>query len=50
MLIIDRIDLRDVKTLGFANADAIARKVIQLFDDGKFDVATLFYSQFKSVI
>jgi F-type H+-transporting ATPase subunit gamma len=49
-LIIDRIDLRDVKTLAFANADAIARKVIQLFDDGKFDVATLFYSQFKSVI
>ncbi len=49
-LIIDRVDLRDVKTLGFANADAIARKVIQLFNDGQFDVATLFYSQFKSVI
>jgi F-type H+-transporting ATPase subunit gamma len=49
-LIIDRIDLRDVKTLAFGNADAIARKVIQLFNEGKFDVATLFYSQFKSVI
>jgi F-type H+-transporting ATPase subunit gamma len=48
--IIDRVDLREVKTLGFANADAIAKKVIGLFNDGAFDVCTLFYSQFKSVI
>jgi len=49
-LIIERIDLRDVKTLGFVNADAIARKVIALFSHGEFDICTLFYSQFKSVI
>ena len=49
-LIIDRIELREVKSVGFVNADAIARKVIALFNDGQFDVATLFYSQFKSVI
>ncbi|MBN9071873.1 MAG: F0F1 ATP synthase subunit gamma [Rhizobiales bacterium] len=49
-LIIDRIELRDVKQVGFANADAIARKVIQLFNQGQFDVCTLFYSEFKSVI
>jgi F-type H+-transporting ATPase subunit gamma len=49
-LIIDRVDLREVKTLGFVNADAIAKKVINLFADGQFDVATLFYSNFKSVI
>jgi F-type H+-transporting ATPase subunit gamma len=49
-MIIDRVDLREVKTLGFVNADAIARKVIHLFGEGQFDVATLFYSQFKSVI
>jgi F-type H+-transporting ATPase subunit gamma len=49
-LIIERIDLREVKTIGFANADAIARKVIQLFGQGEFDVCTLFYSNFKSVI
>ncbi len=49
-MIIDRVDLREVKTLGFVNADAIAKKVIQLFAEGKFDVATLFYSNFKSVI
>jgi len=49
-LIVDRIELREVKQIGFANADAIARKVIGLFNDGGFDVATLIYSQFKSVI
>ncbi|KRB20987.1 MULTISPECIES: F0F1 ATP synthase subunit gamma [Mesorhizobium] len=49
-MILDRIDLREVKTLGFVNADAIAKKVIHLFNDGGFDICTLFYSQFKSVI
>ncbi|MBN9257736.1 MULTISPECIES: F0F1 ATP synthase subunit gamma [unclassified Mesorhizobium] len=49
-LILERVDLREVKTLTFANADAIARKVIHLFNEGGFDVCTLFYSQFKSVI
>jgi F-type H+-transporting ATPase subunit gamma len=49
-MIIDRVDLREVKTLGFVNADGIARKVIHLFNEGGFDVCTLFYSQFKSVI
>ncbi|RWD72109.1 F0F1 ATP synthase subunit gamma [Mesorhizobium sp.] len=49
-LILERVDLREVKTLGFVNADAIARKVIHLFNEGGFDICTLFYSQFKSVI
>ena len=48
--IIDRVELRDAKQVGFAHADSIARKVIGLFNEGGFDVATLFYSQFKSVI
>ncbi|TIT73170.1 MAG: F0F1 ATP synthase subunit gamma, partial [Mesorhizobium sp.] len=49
-LILERVDLREVKTLGFVDADAIARKVINLFNQNGFDVCTLFYSQFKSVI
>jgi len=49
-MILERVDLREVKTLGFVNADAIARKVIHLFGEGGFDICTLFYSQFKSVI
>ncbi len=49
-LIVDRIELREVKTIGFANADAIAKKVIAQFNEGEFDVCTLIYSEFKSVI
>ena len=49
-LIIERVDLREAKTLGFVHADEIARKIIHLFDEGGFDVCTLFYSEFKSVI
>ncbi len=49
-LIIDRVDLREVKRIAFANADEIARKIIGLFDEGEFDVCTLYYSEFKSVI
>ena len=48
--IIDRVELRDAKQVGFVHADGIAKKVIALFNEGGFDVATLFYSQFKSVI
>jgi len=49
-LIIDRVELREVKQIGFMNAQAIAEKVIALFNDGGFDVCTLIYSEFKSVI
>ena len=49
-LIIEFVDLRDVRHVGYEEADMIGRKVIQLFDEGEFDVATLFYSRFKSVI
>ncbi|MEO4001094.1 F0F1 ATP synthase subunit gamma [Mesorhizobium sp. CAU 1732] len=48
--IIDRVELRDAKQVGFVHADAVSRKVISLFNQGEFDVATLFFSQFKSVI
>ena len=48
--ILDRVDLRAVKQIGFANADAIGHKVIALFEQGAFDICTMFYSEFKSVI
>jgi F-type H+-transporting ATPase subunit gamma len=48
--IVDRIDLKAVKQIGFANADEIAKKVLGMFDAGEFDVATLYFSEFKSVI
>ncbi|MGI9515358.1 MAG: F0F1 ATP synthase subunit gamma [Anderseniella sp.] len=49
-LIVDRVDLREVKQVAFANAHDIAGKILSMFDDGEFDVATLFYSEFQSVI
>lgn len=48
--IIELIELRSVRQLGFENGDAIGKKVIQLFEQGEFDVCTLFFSKFKSVI
>jgi F-type H+-transporting ATPase subunit gamma len=49
-LIVERKELRDVKKIGFDNADMIGRRIIEMFDAGEFDVCTLFYSEFKSVI
>lgn len=48
--IIEFVDLRSVRQIGFEQADMIAQKVLGLFDAGEFDVATLFYSRFRSVI
>lgn len=48
--IIDLVDLKSVKQIGFANAHAVATKILDLFDEGGFDVCTLFYSEFKNVL
>jgi F-type H+-transporting ATPase subunit gamma len=48
--IVETIELRGVRTLGFEHAQKIAEKIIALFDKGEFDVCTLFFSRFKSVI
>ena len=48
--IIDRVDLRGHKQVTFAVAGGIANKVLALFEAGEFDVATLYFSEFKSVI
>jgi F-type H+-transporting ATPase subunit gamma len=48
--IVEHVDLRAVRQLGFVNAEDIAKKVIARFEGGEFDVCTLFYSRFKSVI
>jgi F-type H+-transporting ATPase subunit gamma len=48
--ILDRVDLKGIKQLSFANAQAIADKILALFRGGEFDVATLYFSEFKSVM
>jgi F-type H+-transporting ATPase subunit gamma len=49
-LIIERKELRDVKRVGFENADQVGKRIIEMYAAGEFDVCTLFYSEFKSVI
>jgi F-type H+-transporting ATPase subunit gamma len=47
--ILQVIELR-VKTLGFEHAEQVSKKLIELYETGQFDVATLFFSRFKSVM
>jgi len=49
-LVLETIELRGVKQIGFEQANMIAKKIVALFDAGGFDVCTLFFSRFKSVI
>jgi len=49
-LVVDRVDLRNVRQLGFTHAQEIADKILALFEAGEFDVCTLYFSEFKSVI
>ncbi|CAI9413574.1 ATP synthase gamma chain [Pleomorphomonas sp. T1.2MG-36] len=47
---IDRVELRGVKSVGFDIAVDLGKRLVDLYGAGEFDVCTLFYSEFKSVI
>jgi F-type H+-transporting ATPase subunit gamma len=46
----EAVDFRGVKALDFSHASGVAQKILAGFEAGAFDVATLFFSEFKSVI
>jgi F-type H+-transporting ATPase subunit gamma len=48
--IIEHVELRGVRTIMLGNAETIADRIVQLYDEGAFDVCTLFFSRFRSVI
>ena len=48
--IVEMVDLRAARTLRFEHAEMIAEKIITRFDNFEFEVCTLFYSRFRSVI
>jgi F-type H+-transporting ATPase subunit gamma len=48
--ILEVVELRGIKQISFADADAIGKKVLALFAEGQFDVCTLFFGEFKSII
>ncbi|MDX8354582.1 F0F1 ATP synthase subunit gamma [Cognatiyoonia sp. IB215182] len=47
---VGHVDLTDVKRVGYANAQDIAKDVLSRFDAGEFDVATIFYARFENVV
>jgi F-type H+-transporting ATPase subunit gamma len=47
---IHHVDMTDVKRVGYVDAQKIAENVLGRFDAGEFDVATIYYSRFESVI
>ena len=49
-LIIETIELKGVRQLGFEHAEKVSDKILELYGTGAFDVATLFFSRFRSVI
>jgi F-type H+-transporting ATPase subunit gamma len=48
--IVEKVDLRAVRQIAFEHADEIGRKIVARFDAGGFDVCTLFFSRFKTVM
>ncbi len=48
-VMVNHVDLTGIKRIGYANAHEIARDVLGRFDDGEFDVATIFYNTFVNV-
>jgi len=48
--IIEHVELRAVRSLGFENAEGIGDRIVKLYEERAFDVCTLFFSRFKSVI
>jgi len=48
--IVEMVELRSVRVIQFNHARDIAQKVSKRFETGEFDVCTLFFARFKSVI
>ncbi|MCH8167177.1 MAG: F0F1 ATP synthase subunit gamma [Proteobacteria bacterium] len=47
---IGHVDHGGIRRIGYADANAVAEDILARFDSGEFDVATLFYSEFRSVM
>jgi len=49
-LFIGHVDLSEVKQMNYAAAQNIATDILNRFDAGEFDVATIFYAEFVNVV
>ena len=49
-IFLTHVDLTQVKRVGYSDAQSIAQDILARFDNGEFDVATIFYSKFENVV
>jgi F-type H+-transporting ATPase subunit gamma len=49
-LLVGHVDLSGVRKLAYSDAAAIAHDILHRYDEGEFDVCTIFYNRFQSVI
>ena len=47
---VDHVDLSEIKSVRYADAQGISKSILDRFTAGEFDVATLFYSKFVNVV
>ena len=47
---VDHIDLSEIKSIRYTDAQAISKSILERFTAGEFDIATLFYSKFVNVV
>ena len=48
--VIDKISFKDLKQISINESDEVTTKVIDMFNRDKFDVCTIFYNKFKSIM
>ncbi len=48
--IVETVDHSRVRRISFDNAAAVAERIAAMFEAGEFDVCTLFYNRFKTVL
>jgi F-type H+-transporting ATPase subunit gamma len=49
-MMVEKVDFREIKNINFANAEGVGNKILEMFDNGEFDVCTLFFSEFKNIM
>lgn len=48
--IVETLEFRGVKSVGYAQAEEVGDKIMAMFEAGEFDVCTLYFAAFQSVI
>ena len=48
--IVDKVNFKGYKRISYKEAEEVGKKIIKLFNDGKFDICNIFYNKFKNVI